>query len=306
MGVAAGHHLAEDDHQVVQPHDRVARVAGDDAVLARHGPVAGRSGHDQVARLGIDEHVLDPPQTGEILHRFIDALAQGLVELDLLLQPGERDHPQGRAPPRVVLVPAAASAGCWLRRAARSPVRASFIKGRNTPWGSTQTPVGNSREGAGAAVLQPGLGRDGVGDQFLQRLEVGPVGIGGDLPAPAGAGAHACQDMGAAGDHRRRGPRFSPQPPGPRPGSGPRPPARAWRRAAWDRPPVERRRGPGRTRPQPTGPEHPHPADRPGMPRPSTPPGRAPAKSINTCLNPPLTVPLRDNIFGSIDRTGPL
>ncbi len=32
----------------------------------------------------------------------------------------------------------------------------------------------------------------------------------------------------------------------------------------------------------------------------------SPAKSINTCLNPPLTVPVRDNIFGSIDRTGPL
>ena len=86
-----------------RPHDRVAGLAGNDAVLSGHGPVAGRSGQHQVARLGIDEHVLDPPQTGEILHRFIDALAQGLVELDLLLQPGERDHPQGRTPPHVVL-----------------------------------------------------------------------------------------------------------------------------------------------------------------------------------------------------------
>jgi hypothetical protein len=32
----------------------------------------------------------------------------------------------------------------------------------------------------------------------------------------------------------------------------------------------------------------------------------SPAKSIRTCFNPPLTVPVRDIIFGSINRTGPV
>ena len=169
MGVAAGHHLAEDDHQVVQPHDRVARLAGDDAVLSSHGPVAGRSGHHQVARLGIDEYVLDPPQTGEILHRFIDALAEGRVELDLLLQPGERDHPQGRTPPHVVLPRLLPTIGTQGGQVARAGF---FHQGTQDAAGIDPNAGGKWRDRAGAAVVGPGLGRHGVGDQIDQRLEV--------------------------------------------------------------------------------------------------------------------------------------
>ena len=95
--------MAEDDYEVIQLHDRTARLGGDDAVLRADGPIAGRARDNQVAGLRIGEDILDPPQTGQILHRLIAVLAKGRAELNLLLQSVEGNHSQRRAAVYIVL-----------------------------------------------------------------------------------------------------------------------------------------------------------------------------------------------------------
>jgi hypothetical protein len=101
--VAAGAHKTQQDHQVVQPHDRPAGVAADDQVFVARLPVARGAGDDQVAGLGIDEDVLDPLEPGQHEHLFGRLAAGGQPQLDLLFQPRQGDHSQRRRPADILL-----------------------------------------------------------------------------------------------------------------------------------------------------------------------------------------------------------
>ena len=199
VGVGVVHEMAEDDHEVVQLHDRLARVAGDDAVFGSDGPIARRAGDNQIARLGIDENVLDPPQAGEILHRLVGDLAQGRVELDLLLQPRERDHPQGRICMHVALSVALLAVGAEIGQ----------LAGAGFPHQGPQHAVGIHIDAGGevgdravAAVVEPRLGLHRVLNQVHQAVEIGAVGIVRVGGVPGGEGLRG---YGRGDDHRPRG-----------------------------------------------------------------------------------------------------
>ena len=93
---AFAEHVAKDDHQVVQPHARARRCRRRRCGSPVASPIAGRPGEHEVARLGIDEHVLDPLQAGEHTHGFVRFPSKCLAELQLLLQTHQRHFPQVR------------------------------------------------------------------------------------------------------------------------------------------------------------------------------------------------------------------
>ena len=77
-------------------------------------------------------------------------------------------------------------------------MRASFIKGRNTPWGSTQTPVGNSEMVPVPPLSTQVLVATVLVIRSFSGSKSAPLAfcaIAAPLPAPAGR-ADACQDMG--------------------------------------------------------------------------------------------------------------
>ena len=161
-------------------------------------------------------------------------------------------------------------------------MRASFIKGRNTPWGSTQTPVGKCEMVPVPPLSAQVLVRDGVGDQVFQRLEVGlagaPLAVLVVCTPPATAPLLG-QDMGPQAIVADAGDGFHGSRRGPGLGLGGSHLREHGVALLGVRPPAGRHRRPGRTRPRPTGPECPHRAGRPGMPRPSTPQGRVPPRA---------------------------
>ena len=92
-GVGGGLHVAEHDHQIVQPQNRMAGFLGDDSPFGVLLPIVGGAGQHDVASLGKDPDIFHPLQAGQHLHFLAGSPAGGGAELHRPLEPSERDHP---------------------------------------------------------------------------------------------------------------------------------------------------------------------------------------------------------------------
>ncbi len=219
--VRASQHVAKDDHQIVEANHGLAGLGVDHGPFRARGPVAGRAGQHQVARLGIDEHVADAAEPGEDLHGFGRRFARGQTQLDLLFQPRQRDHPQRRIAANVLLAGPRSAGG-----AGGGQVFGPLLHQRNEHAVRIDPDAhGKGLDGAGTAHLVPTGGMDRGGDQVDERIEVG-LGAAAlaarglapaSLPTPARAPARVRSSPISEADWREAS----------------RAPARAWARAIW-------------------------------------------------------------------------
>jgi len=83
--------------------DRQARLDAADAAGKVFKPALGRTGEDNVPRVGIEEHVLDSDESRQVLHLGGGRFPLGEAGLDGRLQAVERDLAEGALPGDLLL-----------------------------------------------------------------------------------------------------------------------------------------------------------------------------------------------------------
>ena len=101
------------DDQVFQFQHRPPAVDADDAAGQILEPAFRRTGQDDIARVGIEEHELNAGQAGEVTHVVGQPAAAKFLQR--LFEPVERDFPQALAlPSSPFMACCAATRFCWL------------------------------------------------------------------------------------------------------------------------------------------------------------------------------------------------
>ena len=118
--VVARRERSQCDDQVLQFEHGSARFDRQHPARRRLGPRFGRPGDDDVARLRIAEHVLQPREPGQVLHRVVDAAAVGQPLLHDPLQARERHLAQRAAMGDVAIEPRERFLNALPRRVRRS------------------------------------------------------------------------------------------------------------------------------------------------------------------------------------------
>src|SRR5256885_854415 len=76
----------EDDEQVVEPHDGLAGILGEDAAVDIDKTIAGGAGQYEVAGFRIDEHISYSAQAGQGEHGPIQRLMRSLAARNFSLE----------------------------------------------------------------------------------------------------------------------------------------------------------------------------------------------------------------------------
>src|SRR5687768_12345922 len=95
MAFSRGFAASQKHDQIIEPHDSLATLRGNDSAVGVDAPIASRSGENQVARFGIDKHVAQALEAGEREHFDIKRLTCRLASRNLALQARQRHIAQG-------------------------------------------------------------------------------------------------------------------------------------------------------------------------------------------------------------------